>query len=159
MERNEFLQHIIAKYDLELTSLVWSLYDFEFEKFSRSNEINQEPFQWRNKNGEDVTILITIKSVPVEYDQDGKPVSWKRLYSDHVKDHSMTPLQMIMGISEASSKWGYEQSTIKKMCQRGELPAVKIGDTWILLRDQEQPQIKSRPKRAGAKREADQTGA
>lgn len=50
------------------------------------------------------------------------------------------PLKQIMGVTEASNKWGLEQSTIKKMCQRGEIEAVKIGGTWIMRLNQQKPE-------------------
>lgn len=68
----------------------------------------------------------------------------------------MDPLKHIMGITEAADRWGIESSTIKKMCQRGELPAVKIGDTWIMRRDQERPVIATRRRRRS--NETDQAG-
>jgi excisionase family DNA binding protein len=51
------------------------------------------------------------------------------------------PLKLIMGVSEAATRWGIDPSTVKKMCAKGQLPAVKIGDTWILNKDQERPAL------------------
>lgn len=50
------------------------------------------------------------------------------------------PLEMIMGVAEASSIWDLEQSTIKKMCRSGKIESVKIGDTWIIRKDEKQPE-------------------
>lgn len=50
------------------------------------------------------------------------------------------PLHMIMGVAEASALWDLEQSTIKKMCQSGKIESVKIGDTWIIRKDEKQPE-------------------
>jgi hypothetical protein len=44
-----------------------------------------------------------------------------------------------MGVSQASEKWGLDPSTIKKMCAKKEIPARKIGDTWIMRSDQQRP--------------------
>lgn len=48
-------------------------------------------------------------------------------------------LSQIMGIEEASRKWGLEASTIRKMCMSGQIKARKIGDTWLMAIDTERP--------------------
>lgn len=55
--------------------------------------------------------------------------------------NQMNPLDHIMGVSQASEIWGVDPSTIKKMCSSGRIPAVKIGDTWILRKDQARPMV------------------
>lgn len=55
---------------------------------------------------------------------------------------NFNPLKMIMGVAEASTLWHLEQSTIKKMCQSGKIESVKIGDTWIIRKDEKQPERK-----------------
>ena len=56
-------------------------------------------------------------------------------------DYNFNPLDHIMGVSQASEQWGLDPSTIKKMCNSGRIPAVKIGDTWIMRKDQERPSV------------------
>ena len=48
-------------------------------------------------------------------------------------------LDGVMGVEEASQRWELEQSTIKKYCQRGRIPAVKISNTWIIDRRATRP--------------------
>lgn len=50
-------------------------------------------------------------------------------------------LKQIMGVTEAAERWGVDPSTIKKMCSSGRIPAVKIGETWIMSKDQERPTV------------------
>lgn len=50
------------------------------------------------------------------------------------------PLHMIMGVAEASVLWDLEQSTIKKLCRAGKIESIKIGDTWIMRKDEKQPE-------------------
>jgi hypothetical protein len=56
-------------------------------------------------------------------------------------DNNFNPLDHIMGVSQASDIWGLDPSTIKKMCSSGRIPAIKIGDTWIMRKDQERPMV------------------
>lgn len=56
-------------------------------------------------------------------------------------DNNFNPLDHIMGVSQASEIWGVDPSTIKKMCSNGKIPAVKIGETWILRKDQSRPMV------------------
>lgn len=51
----------------------------------------------------------------------------------------MNPLTNIMGTVEAARLWGYEESSVKKMCQQGKLKAVRIGKTWVLDKNQPNP--------------------
>lgn len=48
-------------------------------------------------------------------------------------------LSQIMGIEEASRKWGLESSTIRKMCINGQIKARKISDAWLMAIDTERP--------------------
>lgn len=50
-------------------------------------------------------------------------------------------LKQIMGVTEAAERWGVDPSTIKKMCSSGRIPAIKIGETWIMSKDQERPMV------------------
>lgn len=50
-------------------------------------------------------------------------------------------LDAIMGIDEASEKWGLECTTIRKICQRNEIPCRKIGDTWLIPINVERPRV------------------
>ncbi|ETK25554.1 hypothetical protein ERIC1_10p00250 (plasmid) [Paenibacillus larvae subsp. larvae DSM 25719] len=47
--------------------------------------------------------------------------------------------KLVMGTDEAGAKWGKSQDWIKRLCKEGKLDAVRIGKTWVVLRDQEYP--------------------
>ncbi|AVG14372.1 helix-turn-helix domain-containing protein [Paenibacillus larvae] len=47
--------------------------------------------------------------------------------------------QLVMGTDEAGLKWGKSADHIKRLCREGKLDAYRIGNTWIVLRDQEYP--------------------
>jgi hypothetical protein len=51
----------------------------------------------------------------------------------------MNPLEKIMGVMEASSVWKLHPDYIKKLAQQQKVIARKIGQTWILIKDQPNP--------------------
>lgn len=48
-------------------------------------------------------------------------------------------LDLIMGVQEASEIWGLAPSYIKDLCAKGEIKAKKIGKTWVIDKNQENP--------------------
>ena len=52
---------------------------------------------------------------------------------------NINPLDQIMGVVEASKKWGVSPDRVKHLCEQGRFPCVKIGNTWILLKDEIKP--------------------
>ncbi|MFP4976852.1 hypothetical protein ACE6ED_15715 [Paenibacillus sp. CN-4] len=58
----------------------------------------------------------------------------------------MNPLEHIMGVDEASKRWDLSPAYIKNLCAAGKVTAVKIGNTWILDKDQSNPAQPDHPK-------------
>ena len=54
------------------------------------------------------------------------------------------PLDLIMGVEEASTFWDLSPGTIKNICSQGRIPAKKVGRTWIVSKLQESPKLISR---------------
>ena len=54
------------------------------------------------------------------------------------------PLDLIMGVEEASTFWDLSPGTIKNICSQGRIPAKKVGRTWIVSKLQESPKQVSR---------------
>lgn len=50
--------------------------------------------------------------------------------------------ELVMGTEKAAELWGLSQDHIKKMCREGKCEAFRIGNTWILLKDQPNPKKK-----------------
>ncbi|GGP14217.1 helix-turn-helix domain-containing protein [Oceanobacillus neutriphilus] len=48
-------------------------------------------------------------------------------------------LEQIMGVETAGELWGFSPDHVKKLCRDGKVKAVKIGKTWILDKNQENP--------------------
>lgn len=50
-----------------------------------------------------------------------------------------SPLENVMGVDEAAELWGLSAGTIKNYCAEGKVEAKKIGKTWIINKNQENP--------------------
>lgn len=42
------------------------------------------------------------------------------------------PLDLVIGVSEASVRWGLSPGYIKNLCSNGKISAKKIGKTWVI---------------------------
>ncbi|RXT08858.1 hypothetical protein [Ammoniphilus sp. CFH 90114] len=50
-------------------------------------------------------------------------------------------LDQLMSIEEASQLWNLEKSFIRQLCMDGRVIARRIDNTWVLLRNQDTPQL------------------
>lgn len=53
----------------------------------------------------------------------------------------MKNLDQIMGVDEASDLWNLSPGYIKNICAEGKVQAKKIGNTWILEKNQPNPRM------------------
>lgn len=51
----------------------------------------------------------------------------------------MSVLDQIIDVQEASKLWGLSPDHVKLLCRTGEIEAKKIGNSWAVLKDQENP--------------------
>jgi len=51
----------------------------------------------------------------------------------------MNLLEQIMGTEEAAKLWGLSQDHIKRLCREGKVKCIRIGNTWILDKNQSNP--------------------
>lgn len=51
----------------------------------------------------------------------------------------MRVLDQIISVQEASKLWGLSPDHVKLLCRNGEVEAKKIGNSWAVLKDQENP--------------------
>lgn len=51
----------------------------------------------------------------------------------------MDVLDQIMGVNEAAEMWGYSPDHIKKLCRDGVIKSKKIGKTWVIDKNQNNP--------------------
>lgn len=56
----------------------------------------------------------------------------------------MSILDQIMGVKQAGELWGLSADRVKSLCQAGEVECVKIGQSWILVKDQPNPKKRER---------------
>ncbi|MBE9512498.1 MAG: helix-turn-helix domain-containing protein [Chloroflexi bacterium] len=47
----------------------------------------------------------------------------------------MTPLDNYFNVIEASHRLKVHPETVKRLCRQGDLPAVKLHNTWLINRD------------------------
>jgi len=48
-------------------------------------------------------------------------------------------LEKIIGVEEASKLWGLTPGYIKNLCADGKIEAKKIGKTWVIAKEQDNP--------------------
>jgi excisionase family DNA binding protein len=58
----------------------------------------------------------------------------------------MSALDEIMGVDEASEAWGLNRDYIKQLCNKGKIEAVKIGNSWVMLKNTQNPSQPEHPK-------------
>lgn len=51
------------------------------------------------------------------------------------------PLDLVMGVEEASTIWDLSPGRIKNICNEGRIPAKKVGRTWIVSKLQPNPKV------------------
>ncbi len=61
------------------------------------------------------------------------------------------PLEHIMGVKEAGEMWGLSADRVKGLCQSGEVIAKKVGNSWILDKNQPNPKGGRRMRLGGVK--------
>jgi len=58
----------------------------------------------------------------------------------------MTVLDQIISVQEAADTWGLSPDHVKKLCRDGDVKAKKIGNSWAVLKNQENPKQRGRRK-------------
>lgn len=48
-------------------------------------------------------------------------------------------LEKIMGVEDASKLWGLKPGYIKNLCAEGKIEAKKVGNTWVIAKEQDNP--------------------
>ncbi|WP_242326068.1 helix-turn-helix domain-containing protein [Bacillus cereus group sp. BfR-BA-01318] len=63
------------------------------------------------------------------------------------------PLSEIMGVVEAAELWGLSAARVKGLCQAGKVKCKKIGNSWVLVKNQPNPKSIKKNKLGGTKNE------
>lgn len=58
----------------------------------------------------------------------------------------MNILDKIIDVQEASELWGLSPDHVKKLCRDGVVQAKKIGNSWAVLKEQENPKQRNKDK-------------
>ncbi|WP_262767705.1 helix-turn-helix domain-containing protein [Bacillus wiedmannii] len=51
------------------------------------------------------------------------------------------PLEHIMGVKEAGELWGLSADRVKGLCQSNKVICKKIGNSWVLVKNQPNPKV------------------
>lgn len=51
-------------------------------------------------------------------------------------------LERIIGVEEAAKIWGLSPGYVKNLCAAGKIEAKKVGKTWVIDKNQENPSQK-----------------
>ncbi len=71
-------------------------------------------------------------------------------YREEIKKlKSVNVLGEIMGVEQASSIWGLSPERIKHLCADGKVKSIKIGKTWIIDQNQDNPSARKNATRMG----------
>jgi hypothetical protein len=102
--------------------------------------IHAEIMQHANKFGPDeFQLLDMFQEILSEMDESGftnEPLKPQYLHAYHTEQHT---LNNVMGVEEASDLWGLKPGTIKNYCADGIVQAKKIGQTWVIDKNQPKP--------------------
>lgn len=58
----------------------------------------------------------------------------------------MSVLDRIIDVRDAAKMWGLSPDHVKKLCRDGDVQAKKIGNSWAVLKNQENPKQRGRKK-------------
>ncbi|MEK4178578.1 type I-C CRISPR-associated protein Cas8c/Csd1 [Aeribacillus sp. FSL K6-1121] len=96
-------------------------------------KIHEELLEYTPKFGQDEMVLLDMfGEILADMDESeftNEPLTPKYLHAFHSQQHRLSNL---IGVEEAAKILGLSPGTIKNKCAAGELPAVKIGKTWVM---------------------------
>lgn len=79
MDYTQFMNHIKQNFDLQLYGLNEGFEQFQKRALECLDVIDREPFEWRDNDGNDITLYVTIKTEAIEFEDD-EPVRFERFY-------------------------------------------------------------------------------
>jgi len=96
-------------------------------------KIHEELLEYAQQFGSDEMVLLDmfgeILAEMEESEFTNEPLTEKYLHAFHSQQHRLSNL---IGVEEAAKILGLSPGTVKNKCAAGELPAVKIGKTWVM---------------------------
>jgi hypothetical protein len=89
------------------------------------------------------TILNQLEKAREEFRRTGDPRSLALVADQNFEVLAelleRKPLDLVMGVEEASAVWDLSPGRIKNICAEGKVPAKKVGRTWIVSKLQPSP--------------------
>lgn len=102
--------------------------------------IHKELMEYVDKFGQDeLQLLGLFEEILSEMDVTeftNDPLNEKYLHAYYTQQHS---LNNVVGVEDASKLWGLSPGTIKNYCAEGKIISKKIGNTWIIEKNQPNP--------------------
>ncbi|MDR9852908.1 type I-C CRISPR-associated protein Cas8c/Csd1 [Paenibacillus sp. VCA1] len=107
--------------------------------------IHSDLLKYADRFGKDEMMLLDMfGEIMASLDGDefnNEPLSGKYLQAYYAQQHD---LDNVIGVEEASELWGLSPGTIKNYCAEGRISAKKIGKTWVIDKNQNNPRIYER---------------
>lgn len=105
-------------------------------------KIHAELLEYSHLFGEEEALLLDsfgeILANMDESDFTNEPLNAGYLHGYHTQQHT---LENAIGVEEAAEHWGLSAGTIKNYCAEGKVKAKKIGKTWVIDKDQDNPKL------------------
>ncbi len=102
--------------------------------------IHKDLIEYVNKFGQDeLQLLDLFEEILSEMDVTeftNEPLNGKYLHAYYTQQHN---LNNVIGVEEASKLWGLSPGYIKNLCADGKIVSKKIGKTWVIDKNQENP--------------------
>lgn len=122
--------------------------DKHFTRFNKRpaltfEKIHKELMEYADKFDEYEIHLLDmfgdILSSIDDADFTNEPLNAKYLHAFHSQQHD---LDSIIGVNDAAELWGLSPGYVKNLCAKGEVKAKKVGNTWVIDKNQDNPSAK-----------------
>lgn len=117
---------------------------YQRKPFETFFKIHQELIEYSHKFGSEELQLLDlfqeiINDLSMEDADQDVPLQGQFMQVFHSQQHVLHTLDNIMGTEEAAETWGLSQDHVKRLCREGKVKAVRIGQVWVLEKNQSKP--------------------
>ncbi|MGO4952050.1 hypothetical protein [Paenibacillus sp. DRB1-1] len=116
---------------------------YGFKPATTLERIHKDLMQHAEKFGEEEMILFDLlmeEMAQIDWDEfTDEPLRGRYLQAYGAQQHT---LDNVMGAVEAAKEWDYDSpGTVKNLCATGKVIAKKIGNTWVIDKNQPNPKL------------------
>lgn len=133
-------QRVFEKGKPSISETNWKKYDQRpFDVFTK---MHKDLMDYSHKFGEEEMILIDLFG-EILADMDESEFTNEPLDRTYLLGYYQqgNVLNNIIGVNEAAELWNLSPGTIKNYCASGRIKAKKIGQTWVIDKDQPNPKL------------------